>query len=40
MKILNQKSMDEKLQQAAPVVPEKMVNEIKSFILSADDAQL
>lgn len=40
MKILNQKSMDEKLTQAASVVPEKMVSEIKSFILSTDDAQL
>ncbi len=40
MKILNQKSMDEKLRQAGPVASEKMVNEIKSFILSADDAQL
>jgi len=38
MKILNQKSMDEKLTQAASVVPEKMVSEIKSFILSTDDS--
>jgi len=40
VKILNQKSLDEKLKQAASIVPEKMVNEIRSFILSADDAQL
>ena len=40
MKILNQKSLDEKLRQAASVVPEKMVSEIKSFVLSTDDAQL
>jgi len=40
MKILNQKSFDEKLKQAAAVVPEKLVSEIRSFILSADDAQL
>jgi len=40
MKILNQKSLDEKLRQAAGVVPEQIVNEIKGFILSAPDAQL
>ena len=40
MKILNQKALDEKLQQASPVVPERIVNEVKSFLLSADDAQL
>ncbi|MGO9311021.1 MAG: DUF5939 domain-containing protein [Spirochaetia bacterium] len=40
MKILNQKSLDEKLRQASPAVSEKMVSEIKSFVLSADDAQL
>ena len=40
MKILNQKSLDEKLRQASLIVPEKMVSEIRSFILSAEDAQL
>ena len=40
MKILNQKSLDEKLKQASSIVPEKMVNEIRDFVLSADDAQL
>jgi hypothetical protein len=40
MRILNQKSLDEKLRQAASVLPEKIVDEIKSYILSADDAQL
>jgi class 3 adenylate cyclase len=40
VKILNQKSLDEKLQQASSVVPRKMVNEIKSFVLSVNDAQL
>ncbi|HVO40365.1 MAG TPA: DUF5939 domain-containing protein [Spirochaetia bacterium] len=40
MKILNQKSLDDKLRQAAGVVPEQVVNEIKGFILSAPDAQL
>lgn len=40
MKILNQKSLDEKLQQALEVVPEELVNEIKSFLLSTGDAQL
>ena len=40
MKILNQKSMDEKLSQAARVVPQNIVSEIKSFILSTEDAQL
>lgn len=40
MKILNQKALDEKLQQVSPVVPDRIVNEVKSFLLSADDAQL
>ena len=40
MKILNQKSMDEKLAQAARVAPQNIISEIRSFILSAPDAQL
>jgi class 3 adenylate cyclase len=40
MKVLNPKSLDEKLRQAQGFVPEKMVNEIKSFLLSTGDAQL
>jgi class 3 adenylate cyclase len=40
MKILNQNSFDEKLRQAASAVPGKIVDEIRSFILSAEDAQL
>ena len=40
MKVLNQKSMDEKLAQAASVVKEPLLSELKSFILSAGDAQL
>src|SRR5271169_2650140 len=40
MKILNQKSMDEKLSQAARVVPQNILSEIKSFILTTGDAQL
>lgn len=40
MKILNQKSLDEKLRQASPAVPDKIVNEIRNYLLSADDAQL
>jgi class 3 adenylate cyclase len=40
VKILNQKSLDEKLQQALTVVPGNMVDEIKSFVLSVNDAQL
>ena len=40
MKILNQKSFDEKLRQAATEVPEKTIEEIRNFILSADNAQL
>jgi class 3 adenylate cyclase len=40
VKVLNQKSLDEKLRLAASVVPAAVVNEVKSFLLSADDAQL
>ncbi len=40
MKVLNQKSFDEKLRQAASVVPGSIVEEVKSFLLSADDAEL
>ena len=40
MKILNQKSFDEKLKQASTVVPPKMVDKIRGFVLSVDDAQL
>jgi adenylate cyclase len=40
VKILNQKSLDEKLGQAAAVIPGKTVSEIRDFILSADDALL
>jgi class 3 adenylate cyclase len=40
MKILNQKSFDEKLRNAVPAASEKMVGEIKNFLLSASDAQL
>jgi adenylate cyclase len=40
MKILNQKSLDEKLKQASSVVPVSIVNEVKAYLLSADDAQL
>lgn len=40
MKVLNQKSLDEKLRQAASVVNEPLLSEVKSFLLSADDAQL
>jgi class 3 adenylate cyclase len=40
VKILNQKSFDEKLRQASPAVSEKMVDEIRKFVLAANDAQL
>jgi adenylate cyclase len=40
VKVLNQKSLDEKLRPASPAVSPAMVNEVKSFLLSADDAQL
>ncbi len=40
MKVLNQKLMDEKFRQAASVVKEPLLDELKSFVLSADDAQL
>jgi hypothetical protein len=40
MKILNQKSLDDKLRQAGTVVPGPLVNEVKDFLLYADDAQL
>ncbi|MGA2480674.1 MAG: DUF5939 domain-containing protein, partial [Spirochaetia bacterium] len=40
MKILNQKSLDEKLRQASSVVPGEIVVEIKRFLLSVNDAQL
>jgi adenylate cyclase len=40
MKILNQKSLDEKLGRAASVVAPGMVSEIQDFLLSAEDAQL
>ena len=40
MKILNQKALDEKLKQAESVVPAAMVNEIRKYLLSADDAEL
>ncbi len=40
MKVVNQKSLDEKLRQAASVVPGPIVDEVKKFLLSADDAEL
>ncbi len=40
MKVVNQKSLDEKLGQAARRVPPLVVDQIKSFLLSAEDAQL
>jgi len=40
VKILNQKALDEKLKQAESVVPAAMVNEIRKYLLSADDAEL
>jgi adenylate cyclase len=40
MKVLNQKSMDEKLTRAASVVTEPLLAEVRDFILSATDAQL
>jgi adenylate cyclase len=40
VKILNQASLDEKLKAAARVAPQKVVDEIRDFLLSAEDAQL
>ena len=40
MKILNQKSLDDKLREVGTVVPGPLMNEVKDFLLSADDAQL
>lgn len=40
MKVLNQKSFDEKLKQAAAVSSAPMVSAIKDFLFSADDARL
>jgi len=40
MKILNQKAFDEKLRQAADVVPVPIVSAVKDFVLTARDAQL
>ncbi len=40
MKVLNQKSLDEKLKQAASVSGAPMVSAIKDFLFSAEDAQL
>ncbi len=40
MKVVNQKSLDEKLRQAESAVPRSIVGEVRSFLLSADDAQL
>ncbi len=40
MQIVNQRLFDEKLRQAAAVAPPAVVDEIRAFLLSADDAQL
>ena len=40
MKVLNQKSLDEKLRQAESVIPAAMVSEVRNFLFSAGDAQL
>jgi adenylate cyclase len=40
MKVLNQKSLDEKLRQAESVVAGPLIKEVKDFLLSAEDAQL
>jgi class 3 adenylate cyclase len=40
MRVLNQKSLDDKLRLAAQAAPEKIVGEIRDFLFSADDAQL
>jgi len=40
MKVVNQKSLDEKLKQAASTVKEPVLTEVKNFLLSATDAEL
>jgi adenylate cyclase len=40
MKVLNQKSLDEKLRAAAQAAPAVFIEEIRDFLAAADDAQL
>jgi class 3 adenylate cyclase len=40
VKIVNQRSFDEKLKKAASAVPAEVLSEIREFLLSADDVQL